>query len=422
MDRWIEAADWIVWQLCGEETRNVCTAGYKGIHQDEGYPSRRVPARRSTPASPTSSATKLEHSAVAARRARRRADRARPPAGPALPEGIAVAVGNVDAHVTAPPPAAIEPGQMLAVMGTSTCHVMNGDHLAEVPGMCGVVDGRDRARAVRATRPGRAASATSSPGSSSTACRRRYHDAARERGLDLHEHLSELAAAQRVGEHGLVALDWHSGNRSVLVDHELSGVIVGLTLATRPEDVYRALLEATAFGTRTIIEAFEAAGRAGARSCRRRRAAQEPVPDADLRRRARGAAEPDRVRAGPGARRGHARRGGRGLLPDIRAARGGDGQASAAPPTRPTPARAAAYDALYARVRDAARLLRPRRQRGHAPAAAAIRREGASDERDVAAAAGARSARCTPSSSRNDLVALDERQHLGARARRGPAW
>ena len=87
-----------------------------------------------------------------------------------------------------------------------------------------------------------------------------YHDAARERGLDLHAHLSELAGRQRVGEHGLVVLDWHSGNRSILVDHELSGLIVGLTLATRPEDVYRALLEATAFGTRKIIEAFEGAG------------------------------------------------------------------------------------------------------------------------------------------------------------------
>jgi L-ribulokinase len=87
-----------------------------------------------------------------------------------------------------------------------------------------------------------------------------YHEAARERGVSLHEHLSELASEQRIGEHGLVALDWHSGNRSVLVDHELSGVIVGLTLATRPEEVYRALLESTAFGTRIIIDAFEAAG------------------------------------------------------------------------------------------------------------------------------------------------------------------
>src|SRR6185503_14416527 len=67
-------------------------------------------------------------------------------------------------------------------------------------------------------------------------------------------------AEQPVGAHGLVALDWHNGNRSLLVDHELSGLILGLTLATRPPDIYRALLEATAFGTRAIIDAFEAAG------------------------------------------------------------------------------------------------------------------------------------------------------------------
>jgi L-ribulokinase len=87
-----------------------------------------------------------------------------------------------------------------------------------------------------------------------------YHDEARRRGVDVHTHLSQLAAAQEVGAHGLVALDWHSGNRSVLVDHELSGLVVGLTLGTRPEDVYRALIEATAFGTRKIIESFDAAG------------------------------------------------------------------------------------------------------------------------------------------------------------------
>jgi L-ribulokinase len=72
--------------------------------------------------------------------------------------------------------------------------------------------------------------------------------------------LTELAADQQVGEHGLLALDWHSGNRSVLVDHELSGLLIGQTLATRPEDVYRALIEATAFGTRTILETYQCAG------------------------------------------------------------------------------------------------------------------------------------------------------------------
>jgi L-ribulokinase len=79
-------------------------------------------------------------------------------------------------------------------------------------------------------------------------------------GLDAHEYLSSLAAQQRAGAHGLVALDWQSGNRSVLVDHDLSGVILGVTLSTRPEEIYRALVEATAFGTRKIIETFDAAG------------------------------------------------------------------------------------------------------------------------------------------------------------------
>jgi len=75
-----------------------------------------------------------------------------------------------------------------------------------------------------------------------------------------HERLTELASRQRPGQHGLIALDWHSGNRSVLVDHELSGLLVGETLATRPQDVYRALIEATAFGTRKIVETFNEAG------------------------------------------------------------------------------------------------------------------------------------------------------------------
>ena len=82
----------------------------------------------------------------------------------------------------------------------------------------------------------------------------------RRQGLGIHEYLTDLAARQAIGEHGLIALDWHSGNRSVLVDHELSGVVVGQTLATRPEDTYRALLEATAFGTRTIVDAFRDSG------------------------------------------------------------------------------------------------------------------------------------------------------------------
>jgi L-ribulokinase len=170
-----------------------------------------------------------------------------------------VAVGNVDAHVTAPAAQAIEPGRMLIVMGTSNCHVVNGDHLAEVPGMCGVVDGGIVA-GLWGYEAGQSGVGDIFAWFTDNAVPPRYHEEAAARGLDLHGYLSALAGEQEPGAHGLVALDWLSGNRSVLVDHELSGLIVGLTLATRAEDIYRALIEATAFGTRTILDAFAEAG------------------------------------------------------------------------------------------------------------------------------------------------------------------
>ena len=148
---------------------------------------------------------------------------------------------------------------MVAIMGTSTCHVMNGDALHEVPGMCGVVDG-GIVSGLWGYEAGQSGVGDIFGWFVGTSVPPEYVSAAGERGLSVHAYLTELAAAQEIGEHGLVALDWHSGNRSVLVDHELSGVVVGQTLATKPEDTYRALLEATAFGTRTIVEAFTTSG------------------------------------------------------------------------------------------------------------------------------------------------------------------
>jgi L-ribulokinase len=176
-----------------------------------------------------------------------------------LPEGIAVAVGNVDAHVTAAAVDALDPGQMVATMGTSTCHVMNAEVPREVPGMCGVVDGGIVA-GLYGYEAGQSGVGDIFAWFTRSCVPESYAAAAREAGETLHEHLTRLAAKKAVGQHRLVALDWHSGNRSVLVDHRLSGLILGLTLSTPPEDVYRALLEATAFGMRVIVEAFATAG------------------------------------------------------------------------------------------------------------------------------------------------------------------
>jgi L-ribulokinase len=257
MDRWVEGADWIVWQLCGEETRNTCTAGYKAIFQDGGYPSEDY--LRALDERFADFVAEKIGGPLADLGARAGGLTAQAAEWTGLPEGIAVAVGNVDAHVTAPAARAVEPGQMLMIMGTSTCHVMNGDELAEVPGMCGVVDG-GIVPGLWGYEAGQTGVGDIFAWFVDNAVPPRYHDEARERGLDVHGHLSELAGQQEVGQHGLIALDWNNGNRSVLVDHDLSGLILGLTLSTRAEDVYRALIEATAFGTRKIIETFEASG------------------------------------------------------------------------------------------------------------------------------------------------------------------
>jgi L-ribulokinase len=264
MDRWVEGADWIIWQLSGEETRNVCTAGYKGIHQDGRYPSedflRALDERFADFVSDKLEGPLWPLGARAGGVTREAAE------WTGLPEGIAVAVGNVDAHVTAPTVGAVDSGQMVAIMGTSTCHIMNGDALAEVPGMCGVVDG-GIVPGLWGYEAGQSAVGDIFGWFVDECVPPRYHDEARDRGLDLHAHLSELGARQEVGRHGLLALDWNGGNRSVLVDHELTGLIVGLTLATRAEDIYRALVEATAFGTRKILEAFADAGMAVGELC-----------------------------------------------------------------------------------------------------------------------------------------------------------
>jgi L-ribulokinase len=258
-ERWIEATDWITWQLTGVETRNACTAGYKGILQDGARPGDDYLSALNPDF--VDFTAKLEHpvSPLGARAGGLTKEAA---GWTGLPEGVAVSVGNVDAHVTAPAVKATGPGRMVAIMGTSTCHVVNGPGggaPADVAGMCGVVDGGIVA-GLWGYEAGQSGVGDIFAWFVRGFASPELHAEAAERGLSLHELLTGQAAAQPPGAHGLVALDWHSGNRSVLVDHHLSGAVLGLTLATEPHEVYRALLESTAFGTRVIVEALEAGG------------------------------------------------------------------------------------------------------------------------------------------------------------------
>jgi len=256
-DRWIEAADWIIWQLCGAETRNACTVGYKGIYQDGSYPSREYLAALD-PHFASFAQAKLAHpiSPLGGLAGRLTAAAS---ALTGLPAGIAVAVGNVDAHVTVPAAGPVAAGKMVAIMGTSTCHVMNGAELAEVPGMCGAVDGGIVA-GMWGYEAGQSGVGDIFAWFARNGVPGEFADEARRRGVSVQQLLDEKAVADPVGAHGLIALDWEGGNRSVLVDGRLSGAIVGLTLATTAPEIYRALLESTAFGTRKIIETFGESG------------------------------------------------------------------------------------------------------------------------------------------------------------------
>lgn len=257
MDHWIEGADWIVWQLCGRYVKNICTAGYKAIYQDGNYPSRSFLEALNPKFGDFVDRAVRHPVAQLGERAGYLTEQAARWTG--LIEGTPVAVGNVDAHVTVAAANAVNYGQMVAIMGSSTCHVMISDKLAEIPGMCGVVNG--------GIVPGEWGYEAGQSGVgeifgwfANNFSNSEYETAAKVAGVDIHTYLSALASAKPVGSHGLVALDWESGNRSTLVDHKLSGLIVGLTLVTRPEDVYQAIVESTAFGARKIVETFDKSG------------------------------------------------------------------------------------------------------------------------------------------------------------------
>lgn len=243
--RLLEGADWIVWQLTGVETRNTCTAGYKAMwSKHDGFPDREFFAALDPRFADVVDDKMSRTLAPLGGRAGGLSERAAAWTGLAV--GTPVAVANVDAHVSVPAVGVTEPGRFVAIMGTSTCDILLGRELAVVDGMCGVVED--------GVLPGLYGYEAGQSAVGDIFAWYAEHVGA------VHSALTDEAARLRPGESGLLALDWWNGNRSVLVDADLRGLIVGLTLATRPPEMYRALIESTAFGMRVIIESFERAG------------------------------------------------------------------------------------------------------------------------------------------------------------------
>jgi L-ribulokinase len=254
-DCFMESCDWIIFQLTGNMTRNTCSAGYKAIwNATDGYPSKEF-YEALDPRLKNLVEEKMWGQIIPiGSRAGVITEKAAELTG--LKAGTAVAAANLDAHVSCVGVGITSPGQMLAVVGTSTCHMLIGDKEREVPGMCGAVkDGI--IPGYIGYEAGQSCVGDHFQWFVENCVPAEYEKAAKEQSLNLHEYLTKKAALLKPGESGLVALDWWNGNRSVLVDGKLSGMIVGCTLNTKPEEIYRALIEATAYGTRKIIKTFE---------------------------------------------------------------------------------------------------------------------------------------------------------------------
>lgn len=266
-ERYIEAGDWIVWQLTGQERRCLSAAGFKamwiypekaaqgsnGSSDSFAYPSPEF-LRSLNPLIADAVQTKLRGplwklGSNAGGLSRTMAARL------SLREGTPVAVGNIDAHVAVPACGVTTAGKLVMILGTSTCHLLLGDTRQDVEGMCGVV----RDGVVNGTwgyEAGQAGVGDLFAWYMAHGVPNSVHNEARKLRKSVYELMEQRASALKPGESGLLALDWWNGCRSVLMDSGLSGLLLGATLGTRPHEIYRALIEATAFGTRKIIEAF----------------------------------------------------------------------------------------------------------------------------------------------------------------------
>ena len=244
-DRILEAGDWVIWQLTGCERRSECAAGYKGMWiKGGGFPSRDffgalhpllenvVDEKLASEYYPLGSCAGGLTESMARMTG--------------LLPGTPVAVANVDAHAAVPACGVVKPGSLVMIMGTSLCHMLLGSRRELVEGVAGVIED-GIVPGYWGYEAGQAAVGDI------------YAWFFRTFGANPDE-VTAKAQRLRAGQSGLLALDWWNGNRSVLMNADLTGVIVGATLATRPEEIYRALIEATAFGTYAVIRAFQNRG------------------------------------------------------------------------------------------------------------------------------------------------------------------
>lgn len=256
--RFVEAGDWIVWKLTGKESHSICHAGFKAIWDEKsGYPDREFLGRLD-PGMENIVGDKLSDDIIKMSQiAGYITEEAEKHTG--LKSGTPVKPAFIDAHASLPALGITESGNLLMIIGTSSCHILLGDKEAFVPGTCGCVkdgifDG------LYAYEAGQACVGDSFEWFVKNCVPHSYYEDAKNQGMNIHKYLRSKAEKLLPGSNGVMALDWWNGNRTPYVDGALKGVLVGLNLNTKPEEIYRALIEATAYGTKRIIDIYEENG------------------------------------------------------------------------------------------------------------------------------------------------------------------
>ncbi len=256
-ERFIEASDWIVWQLTGKEVRGSCAAGYKGTWLGDGYPPDEQ-LKEIDPEFPKLVHKLLGHSFLpggkkAGGLESKWADKL------GLETGTPVSAAVIDAHAAVPGCGVGEPGKMVIILGTSACHMLLSKNEVLLPGIQGVV-WEGILPGFYGYEAGQAAVGDLFAWFAKNAIPREYYEEASRKGVDILSYMEKKSRSLGPSETKLVVLDWWNGNRSILIDPELSGLIVGLNMNTKPEHIFTAMVQAAAFGTRVILEHFEKHG------------------------------------------------------------------------------------------------------------------------------------------------------------------
>jgi L-ribulokinase len=256
--RFCEAGDWLSLLLTGKETHAAAFAGFKFCWDaDGGFPSNdylcAVDPRLDGLVGTKLSAKVNTVEEMAGRLSARGAELT------GLPVGTPLSLPMLDAEAAMPALGITSSGVLMLIIGTSGVQIVHTDRKLDISGICGYVKNAV-VPGLYTYEAGQSGVGDSFDWFVKNCVPESYMQAVRERGISIHQYLREKASALRIGESGLIALDWLGGNRSTLQDAELSGLLLGLHIGTRPEEIYRALIESTAYGMRKIVSTYTGGG------------------------------------------------------------------------------------------------------------------------------------------------------------------